>query len=696
MPNKKIKLKFNNFKPFGENYQEISIRPITLIYGPNSAGKSSLIDALLYYENLQLAHIEELGDPGYLNVENKYFAGDKVDLGGFKNFVHQKDTSRTINYVTTYTDRKDFKKFIPDFKIIEKAIGDFLNEHEDDYWDNNLEFIENKLLQRDKDKTTEEKQENDSLDVIIELYEDFIDDSIPRKNILSVFNNARKRLKKSKNSNENIDYEKKVDCIYNYITFCIDIMSITSIKIKYEVICDDQGKLYTVLFFYIDDKVVFNVRFGKYKTYYEVYNHNIFKHLIEIDKNQNNVIQFNENHTFKFDMFIYPSPFIFHNLRHSDNYLETMVLNIMYQIQKNKNIKAIQYIGPLRLIPTKDDLFQNQTDQTSDYKRLQRKNLYSNFNDLGSLIFYKIFGKDHKNMIKVSNFFKSIDDRYNKIIKNKNIILKFLINLILLIPSVIFTLVFLLLILLLVLPLLIIWRHGYNLYILFQKKINKFKNIFLNDVSLSTLGAVTSEKMWADFVSSKKIQKKINLWLGSEKMKTQYSIHIEDKKVSWFGELFSKKEKKQLSFMDKKNNTIVFPNEMGTGISQVLPILISSLTRKKSSIFIEQPELHLHPALQSELADEFISSIKKQKNEFIIETHSEHLLLRMMKRMRQTSEGTLENKKMSLKPEDINLLYVDTHEGETFILELELDEDGTLLDPWPGGFFDEGFNERFF
>jgi hypothetical protein len=67
-----------------------------------------------------------------------------------------------------------------------------------------------------------------------------------------------------------------------------------------------------------------------------------------------------------------------------------------------------------------------------------------------------------------------------------------------------------------------------------------------------------------------------------------------------------------------------------------------------------------------------------------------------MKRMRQTAEGTLEDENLRLTPDDVAVLYVDNDGEKTYILELELDEDGTLLDPWPGGFFEEGFAERFF
>jgi predicted ATPase len=96
-----------------------------------------------------------------------------------------------------------------------------------------------------------------------------------------------------------------------------------------------------------------------------------------------------------------------------------------------------------------------------------------------------------------------------------------------------------------------------------------------------------------------------------------------------------------------------------------------------------------------ELADEFIRSVKENDNEFLIETHSEHLLLRIMKRMRQTAEGKIEDESLKLTPDDVCLLYVDNDEESTNLQELRLSVKGTLLDHWPHGFFEEGYKERF-
>src|SRR5262249_33944609 len=82
--------------------------------------------------------------------------------------------------------------------------------------------------------------------------------------------------------------------------------------------------------------------------------------------------------------------------------------------------------------------------------------------------------------------------------------------------------------------------------------------------------------------------------------------------------------------------------DVGFGVSQLLPIVIQSLLSRNSTICIEQPEIHLHPALQAELGDLFIdAALSDHENTLLLETHSEHLILRILKRIRQTSSGTL-------------------------------------------------------
>ncbi len=231
------------------------------------------------------------------------------------------------------------------------------------------------------------------------------------------------------------------------------------------------------------------------------------------------------------------------------------------------------------------------------------------------------------------------------------------------------------------------------------------------------------------------IRSKVNVWLGEgSHLATPYELRIrnlltldavepsyteligdlEERFASQdgydgdlFGEIYSalremKKKEAQLSdiqdlyLVDRRSNTPVSHRDVGIGISQVLPVLVSAFASKEKIQVIEQPEIHLHPALQSELGDVFIeSSLGEQKNRFLIETHSEHLLLRIMRRMRETADGTLPEGKMPVRPQDIAVLYVEPDGARSIIREMPLNERGELVKAWPGGFFEEGLREVF-
>lgn len=150
----------------------------------------------------------------------------------------------------------------------------------------------------------------------------------------------------------------------------------------------------------------------------------------------------------------------------------------------------------------------------------------------------------------------------------------------------------------------------------------------------------------------------------------------------------------EVLLQDIKTKVEVSHRDVGQGISQVLPILVSAYGLKDQLIAIEQPELHLHPALQAELADVFIeSALGELQNKFLIESHSEYLLLRIMRRMRQTKDGTLPDGKRPVNPEDVAILYVEPVGTRSIVREMPLNERGELIKDWPGGFFEEGLRE---
>lgn len=133
--------------------------------------------------------------------------------------------------------------------------------------------------------------------------------------------------------------------------------------------------------------------------------------------------------------------------------------------------------------------------------------------------------------------------------------------------------------------------------------------------------------------------------------------------------------------------------DVGSGISYVLPILASIWCRNIS--FIEQPELHLHPKAQCEIADAFICSTF-YGNSSIIESHSEHLLLRVSRRIRETTQNYLLSEELKLNCNDVTIYYFDPQpDGTTKVKNIRMDRYGELLDVWPGGFFSERDDELF-
>jgi len=139
-----------------------------------------------------------------------------------------------------------------------------------------------------------------------------------------------------------------------------------------------------------------------------------------------------------------------------------------------------------------------------------------------------------------------------------------------------------------------------------------------------------------------------------------------------------------ITLLDKKSHTEVSQSDVGFGLSQLLPIIVQAYIATNKIICIEQPEIHLHPKLQSKLGEFFINRINETEDcQFIIETHSEHLLLRVQNLIR----------KGILSKEDVEILYVEKSEKATVVYPLEINKRGEFIDSWPDDFIDQNLED---
>ena len=143
-----------------------------------------------------------------------------------------------------------------------------------------------------------------------------------------------------------------------------------------------------------------------------------------------------------------------------------------------------------------------------------------------------------------------------------------------------------------------------------------------------------------------------------------------------------------------KDEITVDPCDVGVGVSQVIPVAIGVQEPNYSILMVEQPELHIHPRVQCEFADLMAYQLNKTDTKVqLLETHSEHMILRLLRRIRETYEGELPQDAPKVRPESISVIYVNKIEGEVKIQQLRISEDGDFADEWPQGFFEERFDE---
>lgn len=111
--------------------------------------------------------------------------------------------------------------------------------------------------------------------------------------------------------------------------------------------------------------------------------------------------------------------------------------------------------------------------------------------------------------------------------------------------------------------------------------------------------------------------------------------------------------------------------DVGYGVNQVLPILVRLLADPRTTIFLmQQPEVHLHPKGQAELSSLLINLLKRQRRNFVIETHSDYMVDR----------ARIEIMKKRIVPEDVSLIYLEPAGNHVTVHNITFDEQANLID----------------
>lgn len=207
-------------------------------------------------------------------------------------------------------------------------------------------------------------------------------------------------------------------------------------------------------------------------------------------------------------------------------------------------------------------------------------------------------------------------------------------------------------------------------------------------------------------------------WMSSpEKLNTGYEVtrrtirEVTDGLLNWvtqaedpmsirsrpdvLAELERAPSKKRVELIEARTGLRAQPRDVGIGISQVLPVVVAALHPSAGLVAIEQPELHIHPAVQVGLGDLFARAATDNGSVFLIETHSEHLILRLLRRIRETTEGDLPPGLPALSPDQVGVIYVERGESGVKLTALAIDKTGEFTSRWPAGFFEERAGELF-
>ena len=636
-----------NFRSFKDT-QVIDLAPVTLMFGPNSAGKSSIFSALFYIQQIL---DKKQCDPMYIDALNKKY------VGGFKNLVHKRDLDSTIKIKITYElgdeQRKSYSYLYP---LIEKELDIKLESPINKTFSISTEFeiAWSKLNRAAYVKTYMVEFDNREIGKIECLegdtpritYLNYIHDLLLPKN-----HEGWKKEQKSKNLplhpfndlviNGNDVFEDNPEVIeQNHKNKMKDL------PLEDKAILDSVNNIILAGFEPPNTlEITFDIDEEKAKFYYpklfgdEVYNKDRFLEFIE-NKYQGSLKL---------------------NLAGNMYYVSALhALIHKYKWDKNEYItiqdfREYEFLhNPIEVFNTEDALppLGRKLFNSLDLDDIKESEIISEL--LSDVLVSPL---DHllehlKSSISIGPIRKIIDANYQPLpyIEQKD------------------------------------WFDGSAAWSYLEKAdLDTLKkiNTWMSDEDKLNLGYGIALKEVQSTI------KTFNINNASSKINADNRLEV---KVHDNSDCISSNEGREekeyhYTIIDKFNQIPVTPSEVGTGVSQLMPLIIAAVSQQGGIVACEQPELHLHPRIQVAIADLLTQNIDNVN--YLVETHSEHLILRLLKRIRQHTDNELPEGLDFIKKNDVAIIYLEPTENGVIANKIGITEDGEFTDNWPHGFFSE-------
>ena len=632
-------ISLTNFRSFKQT-QVIDLAPVTLMFGPNSAGKSSIFSALFYVQQIL---DKKQCDPMYIDALNKKY------VGGFKNLVHKRDLDSTIKIKIKYElGTEPSRSYTYLYPLIEKDLDIKLESPVKKALSISIEFeiawskIENKAyikkytVEFDDSKIAKVESEDGSKSFIT-----FLNYIHP----LLLPANHDKWLRTQEASKAKLHYYNQLEVYGNDVydppeddgSNIFEKLGITAIQdLSFEE--TPNGKKTVVSLDASRAKEDYQRIFGdipydeeKYQVYLSETITNILKSINLCSDD------------------VYVSTL--HELINSsewdkDKYIKIKAHNEYDFLHNPIEIFDVKDIGALPPLGRKlfNSLDLDDVKKSEIVSELLSDVLVAPLDNLLEIL---------KKSVSIGPIRKIIDANYQPLpyIEQKD------------------------------------WFDGSAAWSYLEKAnldVLKKINTWMSDEDKLDLGYG---------IALKEVQSTIRtLDINQSESQNHKSKEIEIKEHTKFDLTKPVSVKKyHYTIIDKFNQISVTPSEVGTGVSQLMPLIIAAVSQQGGIVACEQPELHLHPRIQVAIADLLTQNIDNVN--YLIETHSEHLILRLLKRIRQHTDNELPEGLEFIKKNDVAIIYLEPTKDGVIANKIGITEDGEFTDNWPNGFFSERHKE---